>query len=217
MDRSSLPLMIGDICPDFEAHTSQGPLSFHKWLNNSWCILFSHPKDFTPVCTTELGQLGKFEKEFATRNVKIITISLDSLANHNEWIKDIEETQNTKINYPLIADENHEIALNYGMIRKDATMNATARTVFIIDPAKKIRLIITYPQSTGRNFQEILRVIDSMQLTDSNSVATPADWKWGDECVILPSVTDPQILKQKFPQGWEEVKPYLRMTPQPKE
>lgn len=210
------PIMLGDIAPDFEAETTMGKLSFHKWIGNSWCVFFSHPKDFTPVCTTELGRVAKMKSEFDKRNVKAIAISIDSVANHHEWIKDINSTQNTKVNFPMIGDEKRQIAELYSMIPPSSTQNSTARSVFIIDPQKKVRLMITYPQSTGRNFEEILRVIDSMQLTDSNLVATPADWKWGEDCVILPSVTDPKILKEKFPKGWKEQKPYLRMTPQPK-
>lgn len=178
------------------------------------CV-FSHPKDFTPVCTTELGKMSKLKPEFDKRDVKIIALSVGPVESHLRWIPDINETQNTTVNFPLIGDEQREIAEFYGMIHPNVSENATIRSLFIIDPNKKIRLMITYPQSTGRNFEEILRVIDSMQLTDSNFVSTPADWKWGQECVILPSLTDPKILKEKFPKGWRELKPYLRMTPQP--
>lgn len=211
------PIMIGDIAPDFEANTTMGRLSFHEWIGDSWCILFAHPRDFTPVCTTELGKLAKMKPEFEKRGVKAIAISVDSVENHLKWINDINATQNTTVNFPIIGDENREIAELYCMLRPSAKENATARSMFILDPAKKVRLMITYPQSTGRNFEEILRVIDSMQLTDSNLVATPADWKWGTDCVILPSVTDPKVLKEKFPKGWKELKPYLRLTPQPKQ
>ncbi len=210
------PIMLGDTAPDFEAETTLGKVSFHKWIENSWCILFAHPKDFTPVCTTELGKLAKMKSEFDKRKVKVIAISIDSVENHHKWIKDINSTQQTKVDFPLIGDENRHIAELYCMMPPNATQNSTARSVFIIDPHKKVRLMLTYPQSTGRNFDEILRVIDSMQLTDSNLIATPADWKWGDECVILPSVTDEKVLKEKFPSGWREIKPYLRMTQQPK-
>ena len=209
------PIMLGDIAPDFEANTTKGKISFHDWIADSWCIFFSHPKDFTPVCTTELGRVAKLKKEFDKRNIKSISISLDSLENHKKWIKDIEETQKTKVDFPMIGDEDRHIAELYGMIHPASSENSTARSVFIIDPKKKVRLFITYPQSTGRNFDEILRVVDSIQLTEKSSVATPADWKWGEDCIILPSVTDPAVLKQKFPKGWQEVKPYLRYTPQP--
>lgn len=210
------PIMLGDIAPDFEAETTLGKVSFHNWIGNSWCILFAHPKDFTPVCTTELGKLAKMKAEFDKRNVKVIAISIDTVENHHKWIKDINSTQQTKVDFPLIGDEDRQIAELYRMIPPNATQNSTARSVFIVDPQKKVRLMLTYPQSTGRNFDEILRVIDSMQLTDSSLIATPADWKWGDDCVILPSITDEKVLKEKFPNGWREVKPYLRMTKQPK-
>lgn len=209
------PLLLGDPAPDFQANTTLGKISFHEWLGNSWCVFFSHPKDFTPVCTTELGKTAKLKSEFEKRDVKILSLSVDSVKNHLQWIKDIEETQHAKVSFPMIGDESREVSEMYGMIHPAASDTFTVRSVFIIDPKKKIRLMMTYPASTGRNFQEILRVIDSMQLTDSNLIATPADWKQGEECVILPSVTDPAILKQKFPKGWKEVKPYLRMTPQP--
>ncbi len=209
------PIMLGDIAPDFIADTTSGKISFHEWIGDSWCVFFSHPKDFTPVCTTELGNTAKLKTQFDKRNVKVISLSVDSLDNHVKWVKDINETQKTQVNFPMIADPSREISELYGMIHPNLSETFTVRCVFIIDPKKKIRLMITYPQSTGRNFEEILRVIDSMQLTDSNSVATPADWKWGQDCVILPSLTDPEILKQKFPKGWKELKPWLRMTPQP--
>lgn len=209
------PIMLGDIAPDFEANTTIGRISFHDWLGDSWCIFFSHPKDFTPVCTTELGRVAQLKSEFDKRKVKALALSIDSVENHKKWIKDIEETQKTKVNFPLIGDEDRHIAELYGMIHPASSENSTARVVFIIDPMKKIRLLLTYPQSTGRNFEEILRVLDSVQLTDSHLVATPADWKPGQDCIILPHVTDPATLKQKFPKGWKEIKPYLRMTPQP--
>lgn len=212
---SQKPLMLGDIAPDFSGDTTMGWISFHEWIGSSWCVFFSHPKDFTPVCTTELGKMSKLKPEFDKRDVKIIALSVGPVESHLRWIPDINETQNTTVNFPLIGDEQREIAELYGMIHPNVSENATIRSLFIIDPNKKIRLMITYPQSTGRNFEEILRVIDSMQLTDSNFVSTPADWKWGQECVILPSLTDPKILKEKFPKGWRELKPYLRMTPQP--
>lgn len=208
-------LLIGDIAPDFKAETTQGPLSFHQWIGDKWCVFFSHPKDFTPVCTTELGAVARLKPEFDKRNVKVLSLSIDNLENHHRWINDINETQNARVNFPMIADETRHIAELYGMIHPNASESTTVRSVFIIDPEKKIRLMITYPSSTGRNFSEILRVIDSMQLADTHYVATPADWKPGQECVILPTITDPTILKQKFPRGWTELKPYLRITPQP--
>lgn len=208
-------LQIGDTAPDFAAQTTEGSLSFHQWLGNSWCIFFSHPKDFTPVCTTELGMASRLKSQFEKRKVKLIALSVGSVADHSEWTKDINETQQTSVNFPIIGDEKGRIANLYGMIHPKANETFTVRTVFIIDPSKKIRLMMTYPASTGRNFTEILRVVDSLQLTDNHSVATPADWKWGEECVILPSVTDPNTLKQLFPSGYRQIKPYLRMTPQP--
>lgn len=209
------PLLLGEIAPNFHAETTTGPITFHQWMGDSWCVFFSHPKDFTPVCTTELGRVARLKPEFDKRGVKAISLSVDSLDHHHQWISDINETQHTTVNFPLIADESAEIASLYKMIQPAASETFTVRAVFIIDPAKKIRLMLTYPASTGRNFDEILRVIDSLQLTDTNSVATPADWKWGQDCVILPSIKDPAVLKQKFPQGWKEMKPYLRLTPQP--
>jgi alkyl hydroperoxide reductase subunit AhpC len=209
-------LRLGDTAPDFIGNTTEGKISFHEWIGNSWCVLFSHPKDFTPVCTTELGYVAKIKPEFEKRGVKVIGLSIGTVDSHKSWIPDINSTQTTQINFPIIGDENHEIAQLYGMIHPNASETTTVRTVFIIDPNKKIRLTLCYPASTGRNFEEILRVIDSMQLTDQCSVATPANWKWGDECVILPSITDPATLKQKFPGGYRELTSYLRMTPQPK-
>lgn len=210
-------LLLGDIAPDFEADTTQGKISFHKWIGNSWCIFFSHPKDFTPVCTTELGRVATLQQQFEKRGVKPIAISTDTVEHHKNWIRDIEETQHAHVNYPLIGDADRHVSELYGMIHPAASENATIRAVFIIDPNKKVRLTLCYPQSTGRNFDEILRVIDSLQLTDHHSVATPADWKPGQDCIILPSITDPKIMKEKFPQGWKEIKPYLRTTPQPKD
>jgi thioredoxin-dependent peroxiredoxin len=208
-------LRLGDIAPDFVANTTEGEINFHDYIGNNWCVFFSHPKDFTPVCTTELGEAAKRVDEFQARGVKIIALSVDDTQSHNDWICDINSTQETRINFPIISDENREVSSLYGMIHPNADNTFTVRSVFIIDPDKKIRLIMTYPASTGRNFEEILRVIDSLQLTDHHSVATPVNWKDGDECVILPTITDPQELKQKFPKGWKEVKPYLRLTPQP--
>jgi alkyl hydroperoxide reductase subunit AhpC len=208
-------LHIGSIAPDFSAETSQGSIRFHEYLGNSWGILFSHPKDYTPVCTTELGYAALKKGEFDKRNVKVLALSVDPLDSHKGWIKDIEETQGSSVNYPLIADKDRSIAGLYDMIHPEANDTMTVRSVFFVDPNKKIRAIITYPASTGRNFDEILRVIDSLQLTDSHSVATPVNWKDGDDCVIVPSLQDPEVLKQKFPKGYKIVKPYLRMTPQP--
>jgi alkyl hydroperoxide reductase subunit AhpC len=205
---------LGDIAPDFEAETSQGKIKFHEWLGDSWGVLFSHPADFTPVCTTELGTVANYYPEFKKRNVKVIALSVDGVASHMEWIKDINETQNTTVNFPIIADEDKRIAELYDMIHPNASESFTVRSVFIIGPDKKIKLTLTYPASTGRNFDELLRVIDSLQLTAKYSVATPANWKDGDRVVISPAVKDEDIAA-KFPKGYERIKPYLRMTPQP--
>jgi alkyl hydroperoxide reductase subunit AhpC len=207
-------LRLGDIAPDFEAETSQGKIKFHDWLGDSWGILFSHPADFTPVCTTELGTVANYYPEFEKRNVKVIALSVDGIDSHMEWIKDINETQNTTVNFPIIADEDKRIAELYDMIHPNASESFTVRSVFIIGPDKKIKLMMTYPASTGRNFDELLRVIDSLQLTAKYSVATPANWKDGDKVVISTAVKDEDIAA-KFPKGYERVKPYLRMTPQP--
>ena len=210
-----MALRLGDIAPDFTQESTEGTIHFHQWLGNSWGVLFSHPKDFTPVCTTELGAVAKLKTEFDKRNVKVIALSVDPIPSHSEWVKDIDETQNTRMNFPILADADRKVSDLYDMIHPNANDTLTVRSVFIIDPKKKIRLILTYPASTGRNFAEILRVIDSLQLTDNYSVATPADWQQGGDCVIVPSLTDPAVLKEKFPKGYKEVKPYLRMTPQP--
>ncbi|WKL43218.1 peroxiredoxin [Flavobacterium sp. ZE23DGlu08] len=207
-------LRLGDIAPDFEAETSQGKIKFHDWLGDSWGILFSHPADFTPVCTTELGTVANYYPEFEKRNVKVIALSVDGIDSHMEWIKDINETQNTTVNFPIIADEDKRIAELYDMIHPNASESFTVRSVFIIGPDKKIKLMMTYPASTGRNFDELLRVVDSLQLTANYSVATPANWKDGDKVVISTAVKDEDIAA-KFPKGYERVKPYLRMTPQP--
>jgi alkyl hydroperoxide reductase subunit AhpC len=204
-------LQLGDIAPDFNAQTNEGNVSFHDWIGDGWAVLFSHPKDFTPVCTTELGQAAKLKSEFDKRNVKIIALSVDSAEEHNEWIKDINETQNTQMNFPIIADGDRNVSTLYQMIHPNADDTLTVRSVFIIGPDKKIKLMMTYPASTGRNFAEILRVIDSLQLTASRALATPVNWQWGDDCVIVPSVSSEEA-KQRFPQGFEEIKPYLRMT-----
>ena len=208
-------LRLGDTAPDFTQDSSIGPISFYQWLGDSWGVLFSHPADFTPVCTTELGATAKLADEFKKRNVKAIALSVDAVDSHQGWIKDINETQNCQVQFPIIADVDNKVADLYGMIHPNSLANVTVRSVFIIDPNKKIRLTLTYPASTGRNFNEILRVIDSLQLTDSHSVATPADWKNGEDVVIAPSITDPEVLKAKFPKGYNAVKPYLRLTPQP--
>lgn len=205
---------LGDIAPDFEAETSQGKIKFHEWIGDSWCILFSHPADFTPVCTTELGTVANYYPEFKKRNVKVIALSVDGLDSHMEWIKDINETQNTTVNFPIIADEDKHVAELYDMMHPNASESFTVRSVFIIGPDKKIKLTLTYPASTGRNFDELLRVIDSLQLTANYSVATPANWKDGERVVISPAIKDEDI-PAKFPKGHERIKPYLRMTPQP--
>ena len=207
-------LRLGDTAPDFQAETSMGKISFHEWLGNSWGVLFSHPADFTPVCTTELGTVANYFPEFQKRDTKVIALSVDGLASHLEWIKDIEETQNCKVNFPIIADENKEVAVLYDMIHPNANASFTVRSVFIIGPDKAVKLILTYPASTGRNFDELLRVIDSLQLTANYSVATPANWKDGENVVISPAIKDEDI-PAKFPKGYERIKPYLRMTPQP--
>jgi alkyl hydroperoxide reductase subunit AhpC len=210
-----MTLRLGDTAPDFEAETTQGHIRFHEWIGDGWAILFSHPKDFTPVCTTELGYMAKLAPDFAKRNVKTLGISVDKVENHKGWVKDIEETQGSKLNYPIIADPERKVANLYGMIHPAHDEVYTVRTVFVIDPKKKIRLMITYPQTTGRNFDEILRVIDSLQLTDKFSVATPVNWKQGEDVIIVPSVSD-EDAKKKFPKGWKALKPYLRLTPQPR-
>lgn len=209
-----MSIKLGDIAPNFQAETSEGPIDFYEYLGNSWGVLFSHPADFTPVCTTELGQVAKLKNEFDKRNVKVLALSVDSIESHEKWISDINETQNTEVNFPLIADSDRKVSLQYDMIHPGATEKTTVRSVFIIGPDKKVKLTLTYPPSTGRNFSEILRVIDSLQLTAYHSVATPADWKQGEDVVILPSVPDADI-PAKFPKGATHVKPYLRTTPQP--
>ncbi|WP_018341869.1 peroxiredoxin [Cytophaga aurantiaca] len=209
-----MSLRLGDIAPDFTAETTEGPISFHEWLGDKWGVLFSHPADYTPVCTTELGATAKLKSEFEKRNVKVAALSVDGLESHKGWIKDINETQNTTVNFPIIADENKKVAELYDMIHPNASEKFTVRSLFIIGNDKKIKLIITYPASTGRNFTEILRVIDSLQLTANYSVATPANWKDGEDVVITPAVKDEDIAA-KFPKGYTRVKPYLRTTPQP--
>jgi len=209
-----MALQLGDVAPDFTQQSSEGEISFHKWAGDSWVVLFSHPADFTPVCTTELGIVSSLKSEFDKRNVKAIALSVDSTQSHKGWISDINETQKTTVNYPIIADEDRKVSDLYGMIHPNSLNNLTVRSVFIIDPNKKIRLMITYPASTGRNFAEILRVIDSLQLTDYHSVATPGNWQDGGDCVVVPSISTEEA-RTKFPKGITEIKPYLRMTPQP--
>jgi alkyl hydroperoxide reductase subunit AhpC len=208
-------LRLGDTAPAFEQASSLGPIRFHAWLGDSWGVLFSHPADFTPVCTTELGTTSKLKDEFARRNVKVIALSVDPVESHTRWIEDINSTQHTVLEFPIIADADRKVSELYDLIHPNASTTATVRSVFVIDPAKKIRLTLTYPASTGRNFDELLRVIDSLQLTEYHSVATPANWKPGEDVVILPSIQDPEVIKQKFPQGYTAVTPYLRITPQP--
>jgi thioredoxin-dependent peroxiredoxin len=210
-----MSLHIGSIAPDFKQDSTEGPIQFHQWLGNSWGVLFSHPKDFTPVCTTELGRASKLKGEFEKRGVKLIAVSVDDVASHNKWAGDIEETQGSALNFPLLGDPDKKVATLYDMIHPEANDTLTVRSVFVIDPNKKIRTIITYPASTGRNFDELLRVIDSLQLTDGYKVATPVDWKDGDDVVIVPALQDPKEIAQRFPKGYKAVKPYLRITPQP--
>ena len=205
---------IGDEAPDFTAETTEGPINFHEWLGNSWGVLFSHPKDFTPVCTTELGECARLKPEFEKRNVKVIGLSVDPAESHKRWAEDIKETQGSALNFPVIADPDHKVAELYDMIHPEVSDVFTVRSVFIVGPDKKVKLMITYPASTGRNFDEILRVIDSLQLTAGYSVATPVNWKDGDDVIIVPSLSD-EAAKEKFPGGWKTLKPYLRVVPQP--
>ena len=207
-------IRLGDEAPNFTANSTEGTINFHEWLGDSWGILFSHPADYTPVCTTELGKVAKYKAEFDKRNVKVVALSVDGLDSHNDWIKDINETQHTTVNFPIIADEDKKVSELYDMIHPNASEKFTVRSVFVIGDDKKIKLIITYPASTGRNFDELLRVIDSLQLTAYHKVATPANWKNGEDVVISPAVTNEQI-PALFPKGHKEIKPYLRMTPQP--
>lgn len=209
-----MSLRLGDIAPDFTAETSEGTIKFHEWLGNSWGVLFSHPADFTPVCTTELGAVAKLRAEFDKRNVKVVALSTDSVTSHNQWIGDINETQKTHVNFPIIADTDFKVSNLYDMIHPQVSDKFTVRSVFVIGPDKKVKLSITYPASTGRNFDEILRVIDSLQLTAGYSVATPANWKQGEDVIISTAVKDEDI-QAKFPKGHNRIKPYLRTTPQP--
>jgi alkyl hydroperoxide reductase subunit AhpC len=210
-----MTLRLGDTAPDFEQDSSQGPIKFHEWAGNSWVVLFSHPADFTPVCTTELGLTAKLKPEFDKRNVKAIALSVDPAESHKSWIKDIEETQQTVVGFPIIADADKKVAGLYDMIHPEQSATATVRSLFVIDPNKKIRLSITYPMSTGRNFDEVLRVIDALQLTDAHTVATPGNWKDGDDVIIPLTVQGPEVIKQKYPKGYTAARPYLRVTPQP--
>jgi len=219
-----MSLRIGDEAPDFTANTTEGEIKFHQWIGNGWAILFSHPKDFTPVCTTELGYMARIQPEFAKRNTKILGLSVDSVDDHRRWVKDIEETQGAKVTYPLIGDPELKIAKMYDMLPAEAhgeakgrtpNDNATVRSVFLIGPDKKVKLILTYPMSAGRNFDEVLRVLDAIQLNTSHNVATPANWKKGEDVIIPTSITDEQA-KAKFPAGWKAPRPYLRITPQPR-
>jgi thioredoxin-dependent peroxiredoxin len=210
-----MSLRLGDTAPDFVQESSEGTIRFHEWLGDSWGVLFSHPADFTPVCTTELGLTAKLKDEFAKRNVKVIALSVDPVESHRKWIEDINDTQKTRVNFPIIADGDRKVSTLYDMIHPNASATATVRSLFVIDPKKVVRLIITYPASTGRNFDEVLRVIDSLQLTEYHSVATPGNWKNGEDVVIVPSLQDPEVIKQKFPKGYKMLRPYLRMTPQP--
>ena len=209
-----MTIRLGDIAPDFTAETTQGTIRFHEWLGDSWGVLFSHPKDYTPVCTTELGMAARLKPEFEKRNVKVIGLSVDPLDSHFGWEKDIEETQGCAVNFPMIADHDRKVSDLYGMIHPNANDTLTVRSVYIIGPDKKVKLMLTYPASTGRSFNEILRVIDSLQLTAEHSVATPVNWQDGDDCIIVPSLSDDEA-REKFPKGWNTVKPYLRVTPQP--
>ncbi|HKT64972.1 peroxiredoxin [Burkholderia sp. 22313] len=210
-----MSLRLGDIAPDFEQESSLGTIKFHEWLGDGWGVLFSHPADYTPVCTTELGLTAKLKGEFEKRNVKVIALSVDGVESHKGWINDINETQSTVVGFPIIADADRKVSQLYDMIHPNANETLTVRSLFVIDPNKKVRLIITYPASTGRNFDEVLRVIDSLQLTDNYKVATPGNWKDGDDVVIVPSLQDPEELKKRFPKGFNAVRPYLRLTPQP--
>ena len=209
-----MAIRLGDEAPDFSAETTAGPINFHEWLGDSWGVLFSHPADFTPVCTTELGAVANIEEEFKKRGVKIIALSVNSVDDHEGWISDINETQNANVDFPLIADPDRKVADLYDMIHPNALDNMTVRSVFVIGADKKVKLTLTYPASTGRNFDEILRVIDSLQLTANYSVATPANWEDGDDCIVVPALSDEEAT-EKFPQGFTAVKPYLRVTPQP--
>jgi len=210
-----MTIRLGDDAPDFSAQTTEGPINFHEWMGEDWAVLFSHPKNFTPVCTTELGYMAGIKDKFDQRGVKILGLSVDALASHDEWSKDIEETQGNAVNFPLIADHDKKVANLYDMIHPNASDTMTVRSVFVIGPDKKIKLMLTYPASTGRNFDEILRVVDSLQLTAQHKVATPVNWRNGEDVIIIPAVSD-EAAKEAFPDGWKTVKPYLRLVSQPK-
>ncbi len=209
-----MALRIGEVVPDFTAETTEGPISFHEWIGDNWAILFSHPKDFTPVCTTELGYMAGLKPEFEKRGVKVLGLSVDSADSHKKWAEDIKETQGNALNFPVIADADQKVALLYDMIHPEVSDVFTVRSVFVIGPDKKVKAMITYPASTGRNFDEILRLVDSVQLTAKHSVATPVNWKQGEDCIIVPALSD-EAAKEKFPGGWKTLKPYLRIVPQP--
>ena len=211
-----MSIRLGDTAPDFTAETTQGPIKFHEWMGNGWAVLFSHPKDFTPVCTTELGEVARLKPEFEKRNVKVVGLSVDPLGSHKEWSRDIAETQGQEVNFPLIADADRKVSDLFDMVHPNANDTLTVRSVFVVGPDKKVKLTITYPASTGRNFEEILRVIDSLQLTAKYSVATPVNWRHGEDVIIASSLSD-EDAKKKFPDGWNAPKPYLRIVPQPKE
>ncbi len=210
-----MAIRLGDTAPDFTADTTEGQISFHEWMEDGWAILFSHPKDFTPVCTTELGEVARLKSEFERRGVKVVGVSVDSVEDHKKWASDIEETQGHALNFPLIGDAGRDVANLYDMIHPNADDTSTVRSVFVIGPDKKVKLTITYPASTGRNFEEILRIVDSLQLTAKHQVATPVNWKDGDDVIIVPAVSN-DAAKEKFPDGWKELKPYLRVVAQPK-
>ena len=210
-----MALRLGDVAPDFEADTTEGRIRFHAWKGNSWAVLFSHPRDFTPVCTTELGAVAKLKAAFDERDVKVIGLSVDSVADHRQWARDIAETQGVALNFPLVADSDHRVAVLYDMIHPLVDDTFTVRSVFVIGPDHRIRLTLTYPASTGRNFAELLRVIDSLQLTAAHSVATPADWRRGESVIIVPSLSDEQA-QERFPHGWVAPKPYIRIVPEPR-
>jgi thioredoxin-dependent peroxiredoxin len=210
-----MTLRLGDTAPDFTAETTRGRIEFHSWLGDSWALLFSHPRDFTPVCTTELGQVALLERHFERRGVKLIALSIDTVVSHEQWLHDIRDTTGANVHFPIIADIGRSIAMLYGMLHPNHDSNHAVRTVFVIDPAKKVRLTIAYPQSCGRNFDELLRTIDSLQLTDAHAVATPAHWRVGDDVIILPAISDEEA-QTRFPNGWHALKPYLRVTPDPR-
>lgn len=210
-----MSLHLGDTAPDFTQDSTMGPIEFHKWLGNHWAVLFSHPADYTPVCTTELGSVARLMEDFKRRDVKVLAVSVDPVTTHKEWIKDIDETQRTHVEFPILGDQDRKVSTLYDMIHPRQSDTLTVRSVFIIDPKKTIRTILAYPASTGRDFGEIFRVIDSLQLTDKYAVATPANWRSGDDVVISPALKDKAALKAQFPKGYKEIRPYLRMTPQP--